>query len=170
MDTQNTNGTTLPVVNVEGQVAPKATKRIATPVIARRKVLQGKHLKIGAPRLPVIGLTVNRKRGAFTKADIFAANGETISMLTITHRITDLKKAGELCKMAEKAKHTGPGKPADQFSFDLTKAAPKKGRKGKTATATAPVVAAEPEGPPAQAPVEAPAPAPEPAAAAEAAV
>ena len=89
----NTNGTLAPVVAIEGNVAPKATKRIATPVIARRQVLQGKHKKTGAPRLPVIGLTVNRKRGAFTKADIFAANGMTISMLTITHRIEDHIKA-----------------------------------------------------------------------------
>ena len=146
-----------PVVAVEGPDAPKATKTIT---VARRKVLQGKHKQIGAPRLDVIGLTKNRKRGAFTKQDIFDLNGQTISPLTITHRIADLCKANELVLMTEKAKHTGPGRPKEQFNFDLTKAAPKKSRKGKGKgkTETAPVVPTEPQ--PAEAPAPEPAPAP----------
>ena len=48
---------------------------------------------------PIIGLTVNRHRGDFTIADIFTANGQTVSMLTIMKRIRELRKAGELKKV-----------------------------------------------------------------------
>jgi hypothetical protein len=160
----NTSGTMAPLVAVEGQVAPKATKAVT---ILARKSLQGEWKKPGAPPKDVIGLmTKNRKRGAFTKQNIYDLNGATVSMLTITKRIKDLRKAEQLVKMAEHAKHEGPGRPQEQFNFDLTKAAPKKtrGRPRKVTPAPEPVVvpAEAPAAAPVQAPEAAPvAPAPE---------
>jgi hypothetical protein len=152
----NTSGTMAPLVAVEGQVAPKATKAVT---ILARKSLQGEWKKPGAPPKDVIGLTKNRKRGAFTKQNIYDLNGATVSMLTITKRIKDLRKAEQLVKMAEHAKHEGPGRPQEQFNFDLTKAAPKKtrGRPRKVTPAPEPAVV------PAEAPAAAPVPAIEPA-------
>ena|ERR1035437_715114 len=165
MEILNALGTAAPIVAPEGKSAPKAAKRNNVPAILARKSLAGKWQKPGAPPKTVLGLTVNRKRGAFTKADIYAFNGETISMLTITKRIKALKKAGELVKMAEKAKHEGPGKPQDLYNFDLSKGVPKKQRKTRkdkgTSVPDLPVVIPEPAAPVAPAPVvEAPAPAP----------
>src|ERR1035437_4773534 len=168
----NTSGTMGPAVLIEGQVAPKATKAVT---ILARKSLQGEWKKPGAPPKDVIGLTKNRKRGAFTKQNIYDLNGATVSMLTITKRIKDLRKAEQLVKMAEHAKHEGPGRPQEQFNFDLTKAAPKKTRGRPRKVTPAPEPAVVPAEAPAAAPVqapEAPAPAPvqDPAPAAETAV
>jgi hypothetical protein len=139
----NTSGTMAPLVAVEGQVAPKATKAVT---ILARKSLQGEWKKPGAPPKDVIGLTKNRKRGAFTKQNIYDLNGATVSMLTITKRIKDLRKAEQLVKMAEHAKHEGPGRPPELFNFDLSKEDPAKrgrGRPRKVKPETAPVVPAE---------------------------
>lgn len=170
MDTQVTTTEGAPVTAAGTETtttAPakrKATKKATAAVIARRKVLAGKHKQTGAPKLDVIGLTKNPRRGAFTLMDIFQANGETISLLTIKKRKNDLIKAGKLVLDAEAAKrqHEGHGRPPQYFNFDLSKGEAKKPRtrKAKT-TGEAPVVAAEPQN-------EAPAPAVEPAPVAEA--
>lgn len=171
MDTQNTAvAVEQPVVAAEQNAtpaAPKATKAPRTaPTIVARKSLMGKWKKVGAPPKPIIGLTVNKARGKFTKFDIFERNGRTVSLLTINNRLKTLIKAKELVKTAETMKIEGPGRPAYLYSFDLTLAAPKRTRKGrKTAqTETAPVVAAETPAPvmaetPAPVVAEAPAPA-----------
>ena len=101
METINTDTVTAPVVVAETETVTVAVNK--TAVIIARKSLIGKWKKPGAPPKEVIGLSKNRKRGAFTKADIFDMNGQTICMLTITKRIKQLRKAGELVKMAEAA-------------------------------------------------------------------
>lgn len=161
MDTQNTAvAVETPVVAAEQNAtpaAPKATRKTRHDVtITARKSLMGKWNKVGAPPKPIIGLTVNKARGKFTKFDIFERNGRTVSLLTINNRLKSLIKAKELCRTAETMKIEGPGRPAYLYSFDLTLAAPKRTRKGrKVAAETAPVVAAET---PAPAVVETPAP------------
>lgn len=146
-----------PVVAAEIHTQPKATRKASLPVVVRRKVLQGKHKQPGAPRLEILGLHKNRRRGAFTKHDIFDANGQTISMLTITKRIGDLRKAGELVKMAKSIKHIGPGRPPEFFNFDKSQGEAKKSRsrKVKAVDTTAPAEVAPADAP--QAP-QAPAP------------
>ncbi len=137
---------------------PAARKRAAkatTAVIVRRKVLAGKHKVTGAPKLEVIGLTKNPRRGSFTLRDIFQANGETISLLTIKKRKQELIDAGKLVLDIEAAKrqHEGHGRPPEYFNFDLSKGEVKKPRARKAKTA--PVVAAEGEQPAAPVNIEA---------------
>ena len=148
-----------PVVHAE--ITPKAEK--SAKVIIARKSLMGKWKKVGAPPKPIIGLTVNRARGKFTKFDIFERNGRTVSLLTINNRLKTLIKAKELCKTAETMAVDGPGRPPYLYSFDLTLAAAKRtGRKNRKVAAEAPVVAAETPAAPAEtlAPaIETPAPA-----------
>lgn len=150
----------------ETNIAQKNTKRkatarkAATVTIARRKVLTGQHKITGAPKLPVLGLTKNPRKGPFTLRDIFAQNGETISLLTIKKRKADLMKAGQLVidSVAAKRQHEGHGRPPQYFNFDLTQGTVKTKKSRKTTKANAPiVVAAEP------APIEPPAAEPAPA-------
>jgi len=132
METTNTTAA------VQAEVTPKATK--APIVIPARKSMMGKWKKTGAPPKPIIGLTTNRTRGTFTKHDIFDRNGRTVSLLTIDKRIKSLLKAKELCRLAEALKTEGPGRPSFRYSFDLSKAAPKKTRKAKVAAEATPAV------------------------------
>ena len=141
----STGAETSPTVIATAPRKRSARKPVAT-TIARRKVLTGKHKMTGAPKLPVIGLTQNPRRGAFTLQDIFQANGETISLLTIKKRKNDLLEAGKLVKMARDFKqHEGSGRPPEYFNFDLTKGVvkTKKVRTRKVKAIVAPVVAAE---------------------------
>ncbi len=134
-----------PTVQIEGEVTPKALK--AATIVAR-KSLMGKWKKTGAPPKEIIGLTKTPARGTFTKHDIFDRNGRTVSLLTIDKRIKALIKAKKLCRLAEALKTDAPGRPSYRYSFDLSKAAPKKVRKAKAMTAVvlpeAPVTAETP--------------------------
>lgn len=156
------------------EIAPKTIKRKGSKkpavagnvTIARRKVLAGQHKITGAPKLPVLGLTKNPRKGPFTLMDIFKQNGETISLLTIKKRKNELRDAGTLVldSMAAKQQHLGTGRPPEYFNFDLTQGTVKikraksgKTRKAKTTKSEAPIVVNEPD----QAPIaEQPAPAP----------
>lgn len=137
------NQTTGAAIVVAETPKKPSTKRSALPAIQRRKVLMGKHQKTGAPKLDVIGLTIKPCRGPFTLKDIFSANGETISLLTIKKRKNELMKAGKLVKDAEAAKqqHEGTGRPPEYFNFDTAKGEAKKSRIRKMK----PVVVAEPQ-------------------------
>ena len=176
-DPLNTTEGAPVITAAETVVAPaaKTTKRrtkkpSAAVTIARRKVMAGQHKKTGAPKLTVLGLTKNPRKGPFTLSDIFGQNGETISMLTIKKRKAELIDAGQLVidTVAAKRQHTGHGRPPQFFNFDLTQGTvkvkkAKSPRKGKTKAA--PVVAGEPVVPApviaeAQAPAEQAAPAP----------
>lgn len=139
---QTTEG--APIVGVETKT--KATrKNSALPTVARRKVLAGKHKTTGAPKLEVIGLTKNLRRGAFTLMDIFNANGQTISLLTIKKRKNELFEEGKLGKMARDFKqHEGSGRPPEYFNFDLAKSEAKKVKTRKVKVkAEAPAVAVD---------------------------
>ena len=125
-------------VQIEGEVTPKAVKANVATIVAR-KSLMGKWKKTGAPPKEIIGLTKTPARGTFTKHDIFDRNGRTISLLTIDKRIKALMKAKKLCRLAEALKTDGPGRPSYRYSFDLSKAAPKRTRKPKVAAEAAPV-------------------------------
>lgn len=151
---QNEIAGALPVVAAE---TPATATRIKAPVIAARKVQKGKcgH-KAGAPLKTIIGLSNNRRKSAFTKRDIFDLNGQTISELCIDQRLKRLIKAKELVCLGQSAKVKGAGRPPLVYSFDLSKAPAKKGKKAKAVAAeTAPVVGPEAAPAPAQAPVEA---------------
>ena len=135
MENENTNGTVI-AVETNTETAVKANKKAVIPA---RKVKAGKcgH-SVGAPLKEIIGLSNNRRRGLFSKKDIFESNGQTISSLCITQRIARMIKAKELFKAVEKAKSTGSGRPAELFTFDATKAEAKskKGGKGKKVVQT----------------------------------
>lgn len=125
-----------------------AARKTGAVTIARRKVLAGQHKITGAPKLPVLGLTKNPRKGPFTLKDIFSQNGDTISLLTIKKRRNELIDAGQLVidTVAAKRQHEGHGRPPQYFNFDLTQGTvkTKKTRKGKTKPAgTAPIVAAD---------------------------
>jgi len=153
-----------PTVAAEQPVAPapKAARQAKAVTITARKSLMGKWNKVGAPPKPIIGLTVNRARGKFTKFDIFERNQRTVSLLTINNRLKSLIKAKELCKTAETMAADGPGRPAYLYSFDLSLAAPKRTRKARKTVAAEPTTPAVVETP-APAVVETPAPAETPA-------
>lgn len=150
---QNKTAGAMPVVAAE---TPATATRIKAPTIVARKVKKGKcgH-KAGAPLKDIIGLSVNKRRGSFTKRDIFEANGQTISELCIDQRLKRLQKAKELVCLGQAAKVKGAGRPPLIYSFDLTKAAAKKGKKAKAVAAETPAPVVAPEAAPAQAPVEA---------------
>ncbi len=151
-----------PTPTVEAEITPTAPKAEVKkqPVILATKSMRGKKGSVGAPAKPIIGLTKSPMRGRFTKLDLFNANAQTISMLTIINRIDSMLESKELIKLDETRKEKGkPGKPADLFI--LAKYAEKKA-KAHTPTVTvenAPVVDTAPAVEPMPEPT---APAPEP--------
>ena len=132
-------------VAAETNETPVTAIKAKAPTIVARKVQKGKcgH-KAGAPLKPIIGLSSNKRRGAFTKRDIFEMNGQTISELCIDQRLKRLQKAKELVCLGSGAKVNGAGRPPLRYTFDMSKAQAKKGRK-TTATAI-PTVAVETAG------------------------
>lgn len=153
METKETTNTAAAPVEV-AEKSKRNNTRKAIPTIARRRVMTGQHKKTGAPKLEIIGLHVKKVRGPFTRQMIFDLNGQTISIMTISKRINEMKEAGQLVKMSKPIVNTTMGKPANRYNFDLSQGEVTKPKAKKVRKVKAEAV----ELPPAQ-PVE-PAPAP----------
>ena len=137
----NTNGAVTVAAETITETPVVAIKAKA-PVIIARKVMKGKcGDKAGAPLKAIVGLSVNKRRGVFTKRDIFEQNGQTVSELCIDMRLKRLQKAKELVCLGSGAKVKGAGRPPLRYTFDLSKAPAKKGR--KTTAEAIPTVAVE---------------------------